>query len=330
MPATYYLLPETCTMKFRTEVDIPKSEKKIEIEDRIFSIGSCFASEMTELLKDGQLQTLNNPFGTIFNPFSINNAVKRLHDSEFYIEDELIIYNEEYISLDHHTSFDTRYIHQTLDKINGAIEIGNAFLQEADWIIITYGSSFIYEFLPKQKLVANCHKIPQKFFEKRLLTHQELTGSIYNTILELKDICKEGVQILFSVSPVRHTKDGMVENQLSKSKLITAIHESISLFEDCHYLPVYEILMDDLRDYRFYKEDMIHPSTQAVNYIFDKFGDSYFSDDTKDFIKENFKIMRALEHRTNDVKDPKFIEFREKLDQRIENQRKKVKHTIFK
>ncbi len=317
-------------MKFRTEVDIPKSEKKIEIEDRIFSIGSCFASEMTELLKDGQLQTLNNPFGTIFNPFSINNAVKRLHDSEFYIEEELITYNEEYISLDHHTSFDTRYIHQTLDKINGAIETGNAFLQEADWIIITYGSSFIYEFTPKNKLVANCHKIPQKFFEKRLLSHQELTGSIYNTILELKDICKEGVQILFSVSPVRHTKDGMVENQLSKSKLITAIHESISMFEDCHYLPVYEILMDDLRDYRFYKEDMIHPSTQAVNYIFDKFGDSYFSEDTKDFIKENFKIMRALEHRTNDAKDPKFIEFREKLNQRIENQRKKVKHTIFK
>ncbi|OCA76649.1 hypothetical protein BBH99_02770 [Chryseobacterium contaminans] len=317
-------------MKFRTEVDIPKSEKKIEIEDRIFSIGSCFASEMTELLKDGQLQTLNNPFGTIFNPFSINNAVKRLHDSEFYIEDELITYNEEYISLDHHTSFDTRYIHQTLDKINDKIEVGNAFLQEADWIIITYGSSFIYEFLPKKKLVANCHKIPQKFFEKRLLSHQELTGSIYNTILELKDICKEGVQILFSVSPVRHTKDGMVENQLSKSKLITAIHESISLFEDCHYLPVYEILMDDLRDYRFYKEDMIHPSTQAVNYIFDKFGDSYFSDETKEFIKENFKIMRALEHKTNDVKDPKFIEFREKLDQRIENQRKKVKHSIFK
>ncbi|MGG7550812.1 GSCFA domain-containing protein [Chryseobacterium arthrosphaerae] len=316
-------------MKFRTEVDIPASEKKIEIEDKIFSIGSCFASEMTDLLENGQLQTLSNPFGTIFNPFSINNAVQRLHDSAFYQEEELITYNEEYISLDHHTSFDTRYIHQTLDKINKSIEEGNAFLQEADWIIITYGSSFIYEFLPKKKLVANCHKIPQKFFEKRLLSHQELTGSIYNTILELKDICKEGVQILFTVSPVRHTKDGMVENQLSKSKLITAIHESISMFEDCHYLPVYEILMDDLRDYRFYKEDMIHPSTQAVNYIFDKFGNAYFSGETQDFIKENFKIIKALEHKTSDKKDPKFIEFREKLDQRIENQRKKVKHKIF-
>lgn len=316
-------------MKFRTEVDIPASEKKIEIEDKIFSIGSCFASEMTDLLENGQLQTLSNPFGTIFNPFSIDNAVQRLHDSAFYQEEELITYNEEYISLDHHTGFDTRYIHQTLDKINKSIEEGNAFLQEADWIIITYGSSFIYEFLPKKKLVANCHKIPQKFFEKRLLSHQELTGSIYNTILELKDICKEGVQILFTVSPVRHTKDGMIENQLSKSKLITAIHESISMFEDCHYLPVYEILMDDLRDYRFYKEDMIHPSTQAVNYIFDKFGNAYFSGETQNFIKENFKIIKALEHKTSDKKDPKFIEFREKLDQRIENQRKKVKHKIF-
>ncbi|REC47291.1 GSCFA domain-containing protein [Chryseobacterium pennipullorum] len=316
-------------MKFRTEVDIPQSEKKIEIEDKIFSIGSCFASEMTDLLEQGQIQTLSNPFGTIFNPFSINTAVNRLHDSSFYGEEDLITYNEEFISLDHHSGFDTRYVHQTLQKINDAIEEGNAFLQEADWVIITYGSSFVYEFVPKKKLVANCHKIPQKFFEKRLLSHQELTAAIYNTILDLKDICKEGVQILFTVSPVRHTKDGMIENQLSKSKLITAVHESISMFEDCHYLPVYEVLMDDLRDYRFYKEDMIHPSTQAVNYIFDKFGEAYFSIDAKAFIKENFKIMKALEHRTNDEKDPKFIEFREKLDERIKVQRSKVKHTIF-
>jgi GSCFA family. len=157
-------------MKFRTEVDIQESEHKIGIEDKIFSIGSCFASEMSDLLKKGQLQTVNNPFGTIFNPYSINNAVKRLHDSEFYTEEDLITYDDEYISLDHHTGFDTRYIHQTLEKINDRIVEGNQFLQETNWVIITYGTSFIYEFLPKKKLVANCHKIPQKFFEKRLLT----------------------------------------------------------------------------------------------------------------------------------------------------------------
>jgi hypothetical protein len=316
-------------MKFRTEVDIKESNKKIEVEDRIFSIGSCFASEMSDLFQKGQLQAVNNPFGTIFNPFSINNAIKRLHDAGFYEEEELITFNDEFISLDHHTSFDTRYIHQTLGKINAKIEEGNSFLQNTNWIIITYGSSFIYEFIPKQKLVANCHKIPQKFFEKRLLTHQELTDSIYNTILNLNDICKEDVQILFTVSPVRHTKDGMIENQLSKSKLIAAIHDTIPQFDNCHYLPIYEILMDDLRDYRFYKEDMIHPNIQAVNYIFDKFGGAYFSDITKDFIKDNFKINKALEHRTDDDKDPKYIEFKEKLNQRIEVQQQKVKHQIF-
>lgn len=317
-------------MKFRTEVDIKPSPKKIEIEDKIFSIGSCFASEMSDLFDKGQLQTVNNPFGTIFNPFSINNSVKRLHDSAFYHEDELIAYHDEFISLDHHTSFDTRYIHQTLDKINSKIEEGNRFLQETNWVIITYGTSFIYEFEPKKKLVANCHKIPQKFFEKRLLTNQELTDSIYDTIINLKDICKDDVQILFTVSPVRHTKDGMTENQLSKSKLITTVHEVVSQFENCHYLPIYEILMDDLRDYRFYKEDLIHPNSQAVNYIFDKFGEAYFSDEAKDFIEENFKINKALEHRTDDEKDPKFIEFKEKLNQRIEVQKQKVKHSIFK
>lgn len=317
-------------MKFRTEVNIAESENKIEVEDKIFSIGSCFASEMSDLLQKGQLQTVNNPFGTIFNPFSINNSVKRLHDSEFYHEDELIAYQDEFISLDHHTHFDTRYVHQTLDKINTKLVEGNQFLQESRWVIITYGTSFIYEFEPKKKKVANCHKIPQKFFHKRLLTNQELTDSIYDTIINLKDICPVNLQILFTISPVRHTKDGMAENQLSKSKLITAVHDVISQFENCHYLPVYEIMMDDLRDYRFYKDDFIHPNSQAINYIFEKFGVAFFSKETEDFIKENFKINKALEHKTEDEKDPKYIEFKEKLHQRIEAQKLKVKHQIFK
>ena len=316
-------------MKFRTEVNIQNSEKKIEIEDKIFSIGSCFASEMSDLLEKGQLQTLNNPFGTIFNPYSINKAIQKLHNSEFYTEDDLIVYNDEFISLDHHSSFDTRFIHQTLEKINWQIELGNQFLQESNWILITYGTSFIYEFLPKQKKVANCHKIPQKFFEKNLLTQEEISEAIYSTILNLKDIAKDDIQILFTVSPVRHTKDGMIENQLSKSKLIAAIHEVISGLENCHYLPIYEIVMDDLRDYRFYKEDMIHPNSQAIQYIFEKFGNAYFSEEAKAFIQDNFKINQALSHRVDNQKDPKYLEFRQKIDDKITEQQKKVKHRIF-
>ena len=316
-------------MKFRTEVQIPVSETALEIDDRVFSIGSCFSSEMSDLLKTGQIQTLNNPFGTTFNPYSINQAVKKLHDSQFYTENDLIKFGEEIISLDHHSKFNSRFVHQTLDKINAEIEVGNRFLQDANWVMITYGTSFIYEFLPKKKLVANCHKIPGKYFEKRLLTHLEITDSIYETVTVLKDICKENVQILFTVSPVRHTKDGMVENNLSKAKLIAAIHEILPQFENCHYLPVYEILMDDLRDYRFYKEDLIHPSRQAVQYIWEKFGSAYFSDETMDFVEENFKIAKALEHKSADEKSPKHQEFLSTIEKRIAAQQTKVKHKIF-
>ena len=316
-------------MKFRTEVQIPVSETALEIDDRVFSIGSCFSSEMSDLLKTGQIQTLNNPFGTTFNPYSINQAVKKLHDSQFYAEDDLIKFGEEVISLDHHSKFNSRFVHQTLDKINAEIEVGNRFLQDANWVMITYGTSFIYELLPKKKLVANCHKIPGKYFEKRLLTHLEITDSIYETVTVLKDICKENVQVLFTVSPVRHTKDGMVENNLSKAKLIAAIHEILPQFDNCHYLPVYEILMDDLRDYRFYKEDLIHPNRQAVQYIWEKFGSAYFSDETMDFVEENFKIAKALEHKSADEKSPKHQEFLSTIEKRIAAQQTKVKHKIF-
>lgn len=316
-------------MKFRTEVEIPNSDKKIEVEDQIFSIGSCFATEMSALFKSGQIQTFSNPFGTLFNPFSINNAVKKLHNANHYSEEDLVRFNEEVLSLDHHTSFNSRFVHQTLEKINNQIEAGNQFLQNSNWIIITYGTSFIYEFLPKKKLVANCHKIPGKYFEKRLLTHLEITDSIYETVTNLTDICKENVQILFTISPVRHTKDGMVENNLSKSKLISALHEILPQFENCHYLPVYEILMDDLRDYRFYKEDLIHPNNQAIQYIWEKFRNAYFSNETQDFVTENFKIAKALEHQSLDNKNPKFLEFQQNLKNKIASQQSKVKHKIF-
>ena len=316
-------------MKFRTEVDIKSSEKKIQLTDRIFSVGSCFASEISTLLQDGQMQTLCNPFGTIFNPYSIKNAVKHLHDSKTYERDDLIVYEGSYISLQHHSSFDTEYAHQTLEKINHHIEEGNSFLQKTNWVLITYGTSFIYEFLPKNVLVANCHKIPQKFFSKRLLTTEELQQSIEETIALLNDICEEEVQILFTVSPVRHTKDGISENLLSKSKLINAIHDVLPQHENCHYLPIYEIMMDDLRDYRFYKEDLIHPNNQAIQYIWEKFENAFFSEEVKDFISENFKIKAALNHRSQDHSSSKHQEFLDKIQQRIKEQQAKVKHKIF-
>lgn len=316
-------------MKFRTEVAIKPSVQKIEIGDKVFSIGSCFATEIVGLLADGQLQVYNNPFGTLFNPYSIHNAVERLHGCRLYTEEDIVVYRRQYISLDHHTGFDTEYLHKTLEKINEEIERGNSYLQDTKWVVITYGTAFVYEFLPQKRWVANCHKLPNKFFVKRLLPHSELIKSMRGTVEKIRDIGRENIQILFSVSPVRHTKDGMEENMLSKSMLISALHEVVSQEDDCYYLPVYELMMDDLRDYRFYKEDMIHPSSQAVKYIFDKFGIAYFSPEVQAFIDENLKIKQALNHCPSNEHSESYKVFREKIEERIRLQQQKVKHKIF-
>lgn len=316
-------------MVFRTEVDINAVEEKIQIEDSIFSIGSCFASEISSKLADGQLKTFHNPFGTLFNPFAINKALQKIYAGKDYTEADLILANDLFMSLDHHSSFDSRYAHKTLEQINSKLQSANDFLQTSKWVIVTYGSAFIYEFLPKNKIAANCHKIPQKFFNKRLLSNDELRQNIAESIECIKDICPDNVQILFSLSPVRHTKDGMTENSLSKAKLLTAIHDVIPNYSNCHYLPIYEILMDDLRDYRFYKDDMLHPNTQAVQYVWEKFGNAFFDDETKIFINENSKIQSALQHKSSDEEGPKHQKFLESLKQKINTQRQKVKHPIF-
>lgn len=317
-------------MKFRTEVEIPHSEKKIQISDAIFSIGSCFATEISQRLTDGQLQTLNNPFGTLFNPWAVSNSIKNICECKIYTEEDLILYHDEYISLHHHTSFNTESADKTLEKINTKVKESYNFLKKSNWVIITYGTSYAYEFLPQNILVANCHKIPQKFFKKRFLSHEELTSSIKQSVEYLKHTCKDNVQILFTLSPVRHTKDGFIENNLSKAKLLNAIHEVIPHYNFCSYLPVYEIVIDDLRDYRFYKEDLIHPNHQAIQYISEKFENAYLSQETKKFLEENFKIKQALEHRPKDKNTNKYQDFFAQTQERIKLQQTKVQHKIFK
>ena len=316
-------------MLFRTEIHLAESEQKIQAEDRIFSIGSCFASEMTSIFALGQLQTLSNPFGTIFHPVAINNAIKRIYDGSDYTEEDFIFSGEKYISLDHHSSFDNRYLHKALTQINTSLAEAREFLRESKWIIITYGTSWVYEFIEKQKIVANCHKIPQKHFTKRLLSHLEVADAMAESVNMLRDITPKDAKILFTISPVRHIKDGLVENQRSKSLLINAVHEIVDVSEQCEYLPIYEILMDDLRDYRFYKEDLIHPNGQAIHYIWEKFSAAYLAKETDEFIKENRKINQALAHKPFDEKSEEYKLFHDKIKERIAKQQEKVRHKIF-
>ena len=316
-------------MKFRTEVEIPISEKKIQISDSLFSIGSCFATEISVKLSDSQFQTLNNPFGTLFNPWAVKNSIQEIFENKIYTEEDLDFHQGEYLSFNHHTSFNSENQKDTLRKINEKINLAHEFLKRSNWVIITYGTAFVYEHLAQNIFVANCHKIPQTNFNKRLLTHEELVNSITETCHILKKISPKEAQILFTLSPVRHTKDGFSENNLSKAKLLCAIHEVVDQHENCHYIPVYEIVMDDLRDYRFYKEDLIHPSEQAVQYIWEKFKKAYFSDEADRFSNENLKIKQALEHRPKDKNSPKYQSFLKQIQEKIIQQQGKVEHKIF-
>ena len=316
-------------MKFRTEVEIPISKKKIQISDSLFSIGSCFATEISVKLSDSQFQTLNNPFGTLFNPWAVKNSIQEIFENKIYTEKDLDFHQGEYLSFNHHTSFSSENQEETLRKINQKINLAHEFLKRSNWVIITYGTAFAYEHLAKNIFVANCHKIPQTNFNKRLLSHEELVNSIAETCHILKKICPKETQFLFTLSPVRHTKDGFSKNNLSKAKLLCAIHEVVKQHENCHYIPVYEIVMDDLRDYRFYKEDLIHPSEQAVQYIWEKFKKAYFSDEADRFSNENLKIKQALEHRPKDKNSPKHEAFLKQIQEKIIQQQEKVEHKIL-
>ncbi|AFR36628.1 GSCFA domain-containing protein [Riemerella anatipestifer] len=316
-------------MKFRTEVNLTPSSKKIEITDQVFSIGSCFASEMSNRLSEGQIRCLNNPFGTLFNPFSIANALEKIVHSEYYHEKDLVNHRGYYLSLDHHTSFDGVSETTTLDKINTELANAHLFLKNTSWVIITLGTSFIYEYLPTGQKVANCHKMPNTLFNKRMLSDEEVQTYIKKAIELINQHSLNTVNILFTVSPVRHTKDGMIENQLSKSRLINALHQVVAIYPNAHYLPIYEILMDDLRDYRFYKSDLIHPNEQAIDYIFDKFIKAYCTEDTQKFIIDNQKIISALKHRPIHTEHLDYLKFTENIKQKIKEQQAKVNFKIF-
>lgn len=316
-------------MKFRTEVEIPFSEKKINPNDPIFTIGSCFANEISQKLLTGQMQVMSNPFGILFNPFSICLALEKICGLDFYTENDFLWYNDDFFPLELHSSLKKQSVEETLFLINSNIEKSHNFLKKTPWVVITYGTSFVYHHKEKKQRVSNCYKIPQNFFFKELLSYQEVKSLIIKSIEIIQNFSQKEVQILFTISPVRHLKDGVVENQNSKSLLISALHDVLSQSKNCHYLPIYEIMMDELRDYRFYKEDMLHPTEQSVTYIFDKFIRSYASDDGLNFILENLKISQALKHRPFNEKSKEYQDFLLKIKNKINVQQKKVNYQIF-
>lgn len=276
---------------FTLDFDIPDSDKKIGLGDSICLIGSCFSDEMGVILNDHKFNCLSNPFGTIYNPYSIFKLITdRVSDDEI-IESQGVFYH-----WDAHGAVSGLSKDDVIAEFQERRKKTQQFLAKANWLIITLGTSFVYEH-SEVGIVGNCHKIPASSFTKRLLTQTEITDQFTILLSHLEKI-NPAINILFTVSPVRHIRDGLVENNRSKAILIDAIHGLCERHQNVEYFPSYEILIDQLRDYRFYADDMIHPSTAAIDFIWRKFGAVYFNNETKNLVKEWASLRSAIHHKS--------------------------------
>jgi len=281
---------------FRTVVSPGSSPQKMGISDRILTIGSCFADAIGTRLQLNRLKVLANPFGNLYNPHSIHKAIRyalynELPPTHTFLDRDGICFN-----YDFHSEVSGVNQHNLLGKLKEITGAAHYHLAGSEWIIITYGTAWVYERKETGEIVANCHKIPNNYFTKSLLTQQEITESFGKLHNELKQF-NPGIKIIVTVSPVRHIKDTLELNSVSKAVLRATCHTAAGSFGDVSYFPSYEIMLDDLRDYRFYKADMIHSSDVAEDYIWEKFGETYFAQDVKTFLSQWKEIQQAINHR---------------------------------
>lgn len=278
-------------MHFRTELTVPESPKKITLQTQTLTLGSCFAEVIGSKLVENKTPTLSNPFGTLFNPLSITKLLhhaldETLPDERLYVEHQGVWFH-----YDFHSSLWGTSKEALRERLVTTLAAVKHWLSRTEVLIITLGTAFVYRHLESGQLVANCHKTPNSAFQRELLRLEQIVAAFENVLAKLPS----SLHVVFTVSPVRHTRDTLPLNAVSKSLLRVACHE---LSERGHaYFPAYELLLDDLRDYRFYKPDLIHPNEQAEDYIFERFANAFFTKELQKFIQEWQKIRQALGHR---------------------------------
>lgn len=285
-------------MQFTTPINIQeKYYPKIDYSHTLMSLGSCFSEHIGLKLQAAKFKCLINPFGVLYNPASICDALNELLDGKVYTKDDLFYTGEEWHSWMHHGSFSACDSLDVLTKINNNIKEAQSHLKELDYLLLTFGSSWVYKLKDTSRVISNCHKVKASEFIRERLTVDEIVTMYKGLICRLLYIHPD-LKIVFSVSPIRHIRDGLHENQKSKAILLLAIEELEKLFPDnlC-YFPSYEIVLDELRDYRFFTEDMVHPSAVAVNYIWELFQQAFFSRATQKTLDDCLKIQKGLQHR---------------------------------
>lgn len=289
-------------MDFRLELQIKPFEKQINIRQKVLLIGSCFTDHISRRLQQHKFSVLENPNGILFNPASISNALDSYIHQKNYNAGDLFFFNELWTSWHHHSDFSNPAQQTCLTALNRSVSEAHSFLQHAGWLIITLGSSFVYELNDDSMagttgmVAANCHKVPAQHFNHRLLTYAE-TEDYLEKIVSSVNRFNPGISIVFTISPVRHYREGLVENNRSKALLHTAVHAVEQRHQNVSYFPSYELVIDDLRDYRFYAEDMVHPNYQATGYVWEKFSSALIDDESRGIMKQLLPVHHAKNHR---------------------------------
>lgn len=283
-------------MQFHLNYNHPKQASAITHRQKVLLLGSCFAENIGEKLFSAKFNCLLNPNGILFNPISIANALDSYINIRVAKEEDLVNSEGLFKSLNHHGCFAFADKNTLIDAISDTNKNAHEFLKDAEYLILTFGTSNVFHINAGNKIVANCHKLPQNTFTRAQLQPQEII-ECYTVLLKNLKQFNPTLKIIFTVSPVKYLRDGLIENNLSKSVLIYAVHELMKLHTNCSYFPAYELVNDDLRDYRFYKQDMTHPNEQAIDYVWEKFSNSYFSDNTQELVQKINEINRALLHR---------------------------------
>lgn len=285
-------------MKLQTQVPLQTAKFPIDYDSKIVAIGSCFSEHIGNKLGACKFRITQNPFGILFHPKAIETLVTEAINQVEYTENDVFLHNEQWHSFKAHSALSGTNKTEVLEHLNLQLQYTRQALQEASHVILTLGTAWVYKNTETQNVVANCHKLPQKTFQKELLSVNAIRKALENIVTEVKAI-NPNVVFVFTVSPVRHIKDGMVENMRSKSHVLTAIHHFIEhqKNERLYYFPSYEIMMDELRDYRFYAKDMIHPSSLAVDYIWEQFKTVWINNGAFPIMKAVTQIQQRLQHK---------------------------------
>ena len=300
-------------MQFQTITKITPLRKKIDHNNSIFSLGSCFAENIARKLAERKFHIAESPSGILFNPESIARSLEIYQQNLQLSVKELMLGDEGWFSYDFHSSLSHIEQDTALSQMQLAIDNGHKALKEADVVIITFGTAMVYTLKEQQRVVANCHKQPQQLFTRSMLSVEDIVQR-YSLLME--GVLRDKL-VIFTVSPVRHLSDGLEENSLSKATLRLAIDAIVKRFANAKYFPSYEILCDELRDYRFYAEDMVHPSAVAVEYIWECFGRCYFDNGTQRLNEEIETVIRAIGHRPLDAQSEGYKNFLRNLLDKI-------------